>query len=176
MELLSWGFVEISRPRSGTILLIESAHNGFKLDLSGILQGTRFCTWRRQRVEPYTRCISFVGYHQWQHCTEQEYCLPKKTLSISCHSLTVALESRCFWYLLLLDLSNNAKCLATEQSKQVSDSCSFQLKMILTKKWQNQQFNYLEPKHITEKAQHFWWGSMQQVLKQFWEGHNQEFA
>ena len=72
-------------------------------------------------------------YHQWQHCTEQEYCLPKKTLSISCHSLTVALESRCFWYLLLLDLSNNAKCLATEQSKQVSDSCSFQLTMILTK-------------------------------------------
>ena len=42
-------------------MLIESAHNGFKLDLSGILQGTRFCTWRRQRVEPYTRCISFVG-------------------------------------------------------------------------------------------------------------------
>ena len=35
-------------------MLIESAHNGFKLDLSGILQGTRSCTWHRQRVEPYT--------------------------------------------------------------------------------------------------------------------------
>ena len=43
MELLSWGFAGLSGPRSGTILLTESAHNGFKLDLSGIFQGTRSC-------------------------------------------------------------------------------------------------------------------------------------
>ena len=58
MELLSWGFAGLSGPRSGTILLTESAHNGFKLDLSGIFQGTRSCTWRRQRVEPYTKVYS----------------------------------------------------------------------------------------------------------------------
>ena len=104
-------------------------------------------------------------YHQWQHCTEQEYCMPKKTLSISCHSLTVALESDASGtsFSLLLDLSNNAKCLATEQGKQVSDSCSFQLTMILTKKWQFQQPQLVKVKMhrvTTEKAQHLWWVSM----------------
>ena len=59
-------------------------------------------------------------------------CLPKKTLSTAWQlPWNPAASGNSFS--LLLDLSNNAKCLAIEQGKQQSDSCSFQLTMILTK-------------------------------------------
>ena len=80
--------------------------------------------------------------HQWQHKHRIRivfalvqcpivHILPQLHSCSGIPMLLVLLSNDSFS--LLLDLSNNAKCLATEQGKQVSDSCSFQLKMILTK-------------------------------------------